>query len=313
MTAAGTLVLDEALAARLLPERDPRGHKGTFGRVVVVAGSLDYAGAALMSGAAAVRAGSGLVTLCLPASLQPHIAGRVPELITRGLPELEPGEVDAPEAAMMVSELGHDALLLGPGLRPGRGSTRLVQALLATEGSPAVVDAGALEALSGLPGWPTRTLRPCVLTPHPGELRRLGLEPGEDDESRRSAALEAAGAWAQVVVLKGAGTVIADPDGRVVVAPFEVPALGSGGTGDVLAGVIASLLGQGLAAFDAAALGVYLHARAGEHVSEALGDAGLMATDLLPALPRVRRHLSRLRDREGASPLGFEAPSVGPT
>jgi NAD(P)H-hydrate epimerase len=312
VTAGDTAMLDEALAARLLPERDPRGHKGTFGRVVVVAGSLDYAGAALMSSAAAVRAGSGLVTLCLPASLQPHIAGRVPELITRGLPELEPGEVDAAAAAAMVGELGQDALLLGPGLRPGRGSARLVQALLASGGPAAVVDAGALESLSGVPGWPTRIRRPCVLTPHPGEMRRLGLEPGEDDESRRSAALEAAESWQQVVVLKGAGTVIAAPDGRVVAAPFEVPALGTGGTGDVLAGVIASLIGQGLAAFDAAALGVYLHARAGEHVSEALGDAGLMATDLLPAIPRVRRHLSRWRDRERGSRLGFEAPTDGP-
>jgi NAD(P)H-hydrate epimerase len=307
----GADVLDEGLAARLLPERDPRGHKGTFGRVVVVAGSLDYAGAALMSGAAAVRAGSGLVTLCLPASLQPHLAGRVPELITRGLPELQPGEVDAVAAAAMVGELGQDALLLGPGLRPARGTSRLVQALLAAEGPAAVIDAGALDALAGVPGWPARVVRACVLTPHPGELRRLGRDPGEDDESRRHVALETAAAWGQIVVLKGAGTVIAGPDGRSLVAPFEVPALGSAGSGDVLAGVIASLIGQGLATFDAAALGVYLHARAGELVSEALGDAGLMATDLLPAIPRVRRHLRGMRVRGNGTRLGFEAPAGG--
>lgn len=311
MIAARVEVLDEAVAANLLPERDPRGHKGTFGRVVAVAGSLDYAGAALLSGAAAVRAGSGLVTLCVPASLQPHIAGRVPELITRGLQELESGQIDAIEAAADVAELPHDALLIGPGLKTDRATSHLVQLLLAGEGSAAVVDAGALTALAVVPGWHRRLGRACVLTPHPGEFARFGRDAGGDDASRVAAARDAAAAWRQVVVLKGAGTVIAGPDGRVIAAPFEVPALGSGGSGDVLAGVIASLVGQGLAPFDAAALGVYLHARAGEHVSEALGDAGLMATDLLPAIPRVRRHLSQVRDRGGSSRLGFEAPAGG--
>jgi ADP-dependent NAD(P)H-hydrate dehydratase / NAD(P)H-hydrate epimerase len=293
VTSSAGVLLDQASAARLLPERDPRGHKGTFGRVVMVAGSLDYAGAALMAGAAALRAGSGLVTIALPASLQPSIAGRVPELITFGLPELAPYEVDAGEAAADVAELPADALLLGPGLKPGRGTTRLVQSLLSLEGAPSVVDASALGALSTLPGWWTRLVRPAILTPHAGEFARLGREVGESDRSRREAASGAARDWQVVVVLKGAYTVIAGPDGRTVTAPFEVPALASGGSGDVLAGVIASLLGQGLRPFEAAALGVYLHARAGELVTLELGDAGLMATDLLPLLPRIRRSLAR--------------------
>jgi NAD(P)H-hydrate epimerase len=290
--------LDERLAAGLLPGRHPRGHKGTFGRVVVVAGSLDYAGAALMSGAAALRAGSGLVILWLPASLQPHVAGRVPELITRGWPEVAPGEADPEPAAAAILDEPADALLVGPGLRPAHGTRRLVAALLQTEGPSAVVDAGALEALASLPGWPARLRRSCVLTPHPGELRRLGHEPGSADAERHGAALAAASEWRQVVVLKGAGTVIADPDGRAVLAPFEIPALGTAGSGDVLAGVIASLLGQGLAPFDAATLGVYLHARAGLDLEADVGDAGLMATDLLAAIPRVR---ARLRDLDVGS------------
>jgi len=311
VTSPGVELLDEAMAAGLLPQRDPRGHKGTFGRVVVVAGSLDYAGAALMSGAAALRAGSGLVTLCVPASLQPIIAGRVPELITRGLPETEPFEVDADEAAADVAEMPADALLVGPGLKPGRGTDRLVATVLGLEGAPAVVDAGALDALSGIPGWWTRVGRPVIVTPHPGEFERLGREAGSTDEERHDAAQSAAQEWSTVVALKGAGTVIAAPDGRALVAPFEVPALGSGGSGDVLAGVIASLVGQGLDPFEAAALGVYLHARAGQDISTHLGDAGLMATDLLPAIPRVRRHLDVVRRRELGNRLGFDAPAGG--
>ncbi len=313
MTSLAGELLDETAAARLLPERDARGHKGTFGRVVAVAGSLDYAGAALMSGAAALRAGSGLVTLCVPASLQPLIVGRVPELITRGLPETEPFEVDADGAASDVAEMPHDALLIGPGLKAGRGTTRLTGALLAQPGAPVVVDAGALDALSRLDGWWMRTGRLVVVTPHPGEFARLGREAGATDAERRTAAAGAARAWSVVVVLKGAGTVIAAPDGRVLTAPFEVPALGSGGSGDVLAGVIASLVGQGSSPFEAAALGVYLHARAGQDISTQLGDAGMMATDLLPAIPQARRHLDALRRQASGGRLGLDAPARGAT
>ena len=306
MTSVGGPVIDESVAASLLPERDPRGHKGTFGRIVAVAGSLDYAGAALMAGAAALRAGGGLVTLCVPASLQPVIAGRVPELITQGLAETAPFEIDPVEAAAQVEEQAQDALLVGPGLAPDRPSFRLVARLLRSAGPPAVADAGALTALAATPGWWDGLRRSLIVTPHPGEFGRLGQEAGDSDADRRAAAVAAAAAWGVVVVLKGACTVVAAPDGRDLTAEFEVPALGTGGSGDVLAGVIASLVAQGLGPFEAAALGVYLHARAGEDLSAHLGDAGLMATDLLSAIPRVRRHLSSLRDRGGH--LGFEAP-----
>ena len=302
--------LSEALAASLLPQRDPRGHKGTFGRVVVVAGSLDYAGAALMAGLAALRAGAGLVSLYVPASLQPLIAGRVPELITRAMPESAPGEVDAAAAVARISEEPHDALLVGPGLMVGRGTTRLVSGLLRAEGGPAVVDAAALDALAATPGWWQRTRRSCVLTPHPGEFQRLGMEPGATDDERRAAANEAARAWSQVVILKGAASVVAHPDGRSLVAPFELPALATAGSGDVLAGVVASLLGQGLEPYEAGALGVYVHGSAGQHMTERLGDAGVLATDLLAELPRVRRHLAHIRQRQRGGRLGFEAPDA---
>ena len=186
--------IDAALAASLLPARDPRGHKGTFGRVAVVAGSLDYAGAALMAGAAALRTGSGLVTLYLPASLQPILAGRVPELITRGLPERGSGQVHAAAAADLVLEAPHDALLVGPGLAPGAGH----QPVSCSACCPPPVPP---------PSWmPARSTRwraspagldvsgdPCVLTPHPGELQRLGRAAGDDDEARLRAATRGGG------------------------------------------------------------------------------------------------------------------------
>jgi NAD(P)H-hydrate epimerase len=306
VTDPGGAWLDEAIAAALLPERDPRGHKGTFGRVIAVAGSLDYAGAALMAGAAALRAGSGMVTVCVPASLQPLIAGRIPELITHGLPEVEPFEVDAAASAADIGERACDALLVGPGLRPGRGTERLTRRLLAAEGSVAVVDAGALEALSRAPGWWTRLARRVIITPHPGEMARLGRPVGPSDEERRALAEAAAVEWGVTVVLKGANTVVADPGGSSLAAPFEVPGLATAGSGDILAGVIASLAGQGLAPFDAAALGVYLHARAGRDVGARMGGAGLMATDLLSAIPRERDYLEHERWRAGR--VGFDAP-----
>jgi NAD(P)H-hydrate epimerase len=297
VTSTGATFIAESVAADLLPERDPRGHKGTFGRVLVVAGSLDYAGAALMAGQAVLRAGSGLVTLCVPASLQPLIAGRVPELITHGLSETAPHEIDPVAAVAELAELAGDALLVGPGLPATRGNFRLVAALLREAGAPAVVDAGALSALADAPGWWSRLGRSLVVTPHPGEFARLGRAAGHSDEERRAAAAAAAAEWGVVVVLKGAHTVIAAPDGRLLSADFEVPALATGGSGDVLAGVVASLVGQGLGPFEGAALGVYLHARAGADISAQLGDAGLMATDLLLAIPRARRRLAEVRER----------------
>jgi NAD(P)H-hydrate epimerase len=301
----GAMALDEAFVAALVPARDPGGHKGTFGTLLAVCGSLDYAGAALLAGVAALRTGAGLVVLCVPASLQPVVAGRVPELITLGLPEGAPFEVDPEAAAAVLAARHHTGLLVGPGLRPGVPSARLVDRLIggpasSGAGAPpaAVLDAEALNGLAQRRRWWTRLERDCVLTPHPGEFARLdGAPVGPTDEERSDRARAAAARWRQVIVLKGARTVVAAPDGRVAVASFANAALGTGGTGDILAGAIGSLVAQGSDPWAAACLGVYLHGTAAEHVSERVGDAGLLASDLLPELPRVRRHLSSARDR----------------
>ncbi|HET7180817.1 MAG TPA: NAD(P)H-hydrate dehydratase [Candidatus Limnocylindrales bacterium] len=313
--------LDDRTVALLLPERPARGHKGTFGKVLVVAGSLDYAGAALLVCRAAGRAGAGLVTLAVPESLQPLFAAKVVEATTMALPEDDVEEVDPEPALARILDHEHDAAVVGPGLRPGLATAELVRLLLTasdgeTPAAPMVLDAEALRSMATLGEWWTATTRPCVLTPHPGEFERLregsGLEPpapedlAADDAARRAAAAAAAARWNQVVVLKGAKTVIAEPDGTVTTAPFENPALASGGTGDVLAGIIGALLAQGMAPGPAARLGVYLHGSAGEMVRERLGDAGLLASDLPDAVPAVRKRLAGLADRQRSSKkVGF--------
>ena len=307
-----TATMDDRAAAALLPERPARGHKGTFGKVLAIAGSLDYAGAALLVCRAAGRAGAGLVTLAVPESLQPLFAAKVVEATTMALPEDDVEEIDPEPAIARILDHEHDAIVVGPGLRPGLATAELVRMLLAVPDEqhatvPLVLDAEALRSLATLGQWWTGVVRPCVLTPHPGEFERLregaGMEPADagdlsaDDEARRTAASAAATTWQQVVVLKGAKTVIAEPDGTVTVAPFENPALASGGTGDVLAGIIGALLAQGLAPAVAARLGVYLHGTAGDLVRERLGDAGLLASDLPDVVPLVRKRLAAIAER----------------
>ena len=318
----GATRLDDAIASSLLPDRPARGHKGAFGRLLVIAGSLDYAGAALLACRGAGRAGVGLVTLAVPESLQPLFAAKVVEATTMALPEDDVEEVDPEPALARILDHEHDAILVGPGLRPGLATTELVRELIAAPGddpAPIVLDAEALRSIATMDHWWDGERRPAVLTPHAGEFGRLragsGHDPDadgdlvDDDDARVAAARDAAGQWRQVVTLKGARTVVAAPDGTVAVAPYENPALASGGTGDVLAGAIAALLAQGLSPFDAARLGVYLHGAAGESVRERLGDAGLLASDLPDALAIARKRLAVVAERRKptARLLGFGA------
>jgi ADP-dependent NAD(P)H-hydrate dehydratase / NAD(P)H-hydrate epimerase len=316
----GAELLDDQIAAGLLPTRDKRGHKGSFGKLLVIAGSLDYAGAALLVCRAAGRAGAGLVTLAIPESLQPLFAAKIVEATTMALPEDDVEEIDPEPSMARILDHDHDAIVIGPGLRPGLATAELVRLLLAAGddggSAPVVLDAEALRSLAAEEGWWEGDRRPSVLTPHAGEFARLragsGVDPdadgdlGADDHARAAAARDAAAAWSQVVVLKGAKTVIAAPDGRLSVAPFENPALASGGTGDVLSGTIGSLLAQHLAPFDAARLGVYLHGLAGDSVRERLGDSGLLASDLPDPIAMARKRLAAIAERKASGGrLGF--------
>ena len=323
---AGAVKLDEDLAASLLPERPVRGHKGAFGKLLVVAGSLDYAGAALLVCRAAGRAGAGLVTLAVLESLQPLFAAKVIEATTMALPEDDVEELDPEPALARILDHEHDALVVGPGLRPGLATAELVRQLIGTSGgdaSPILLDAEALRSLATMDAWWEGERRPAVLTPHVGEFERLRAGSGRDsasdgdltadDDARVAAGKDAAARWGQVVVLKGARTVIAAPDGSVAVAPFENPGLATGGTGDVLAGAIGALLAQGLEPFAAARLGVYLHGSAGDAARDRLGDAGILASDLPDALPMARKRLAMLNERRrGNRRLGFGARESAP-
>lgn len=306
----GADTLDDDTAGQLLPERPVRGHKGSFGKLLVIAGSLDYAGAALLVCRAAGRAGAGLVTLAVPESLQPLFAAKVVEATTMALPEDDVEEIDPEPALARILDHEHDAIVVGPGLRPGLATAELVRELLAaseTDSAPIVLDAEALRSLATMDAWWEGPHRAAILTPHAGEFARLragsGRDPEDDgdlvadDAARVAAARDAATAWGQVVVLKGAATVIASTDDAVAIAPFENPALATGGTGDVLAGAIGALLAQGLAPFDAARLGVYLHGLAGEGVRERFGDAGLLASDLPDGLAIARKRLATVAER----------------
>ena len=278
-----------------LPPRPAGANKGTFGRVLVVAGSKLYVGAARLAALSALRAGAGLVTVACPASVQPLIASGLTEATY--LPLADAGGFVAAEAAVEVARAldGYDALLLGPGLGQGTQQEGFVRQLLSSlteDAPPVLIDADGLNSLSKLPRWWERVSPRCVLTPHPGEYARLtGRSIAEIQADRLSAATAASGEWNQSVVLKGAYTVVAAPDGRSGVNPYANPALASAGTGDVLAGAVAALMAQGLAPFEAACCAVYLHAAAAEGLRADLGEAGLLAGDLLPELPRTLREL----------------------
>ena len=286
------LTVEEVKAS--LPPRPPGANKGTFGRVLVVAGSINYIGAAYLACEGAMRVGAGLVTLATPRSLQPILASKLTEVTYLPLPEVEPGLLH-PEAAGAVKEQlpNYDALLLGCGLGQSSGARALVESLLPTS-LPTVIDADGLNLLSQRPHFWERLGDRVVLTPHPGEMARLtGLAIPEIQRTRPAIALEQAAKWRAVVVLKGAHSVVASPEGWAKISPFANAGLASAGTGDVLSGAIGGLLAQGLLPFEAACCGVYLHGLAGELVREELGEAGMVASDLLPQLPRAIKELKR--------------------
>jgi hydroxyethylthiazole kinase-like uncharacterized protein yjeF len=334
-----------ALIQALLPARPVDGHKGSFGRALAVAGSVNYTGAAHLAGAAAYRAGAGLVTLGVIPSIHPILAAA--SLETTWLILAEELGVIGPEAVKTLAEKAgeYDALLVGPGLTQEKEAVQFVQRLLGVgerrraavgfvagqstapahaessgarpasarsgvgflassqpHASPAgpdalrrlpwVIDADALNALAQTPGWHEHLPPQAILTPHPGEMARLcGCATAEVQADRLGLAREKAAAWNAVIVLKGAYTVVAAPDGRAVVLPFANPALATAGSGDVLAGAMVGALAQGLAPFEAAVMGGYLHGLAGELALQELGDAGVVAGDLLIRLPLALRQL----------------------
>jgi NAD(P)H-hydrate epimerase len=276
-----------------LPARPRDGHKGTFGTVVVLAGSQGFTGAAYLASMGAARSGAGIVRLLVAQSIYPILAEKCTEVIVGPVPEISPGVVGhASLSGILRGFAGADAGVIGPGLGRDPSTRRLIEDLVPRVAAPLVLDADALNLLSEHRTILPRLSPQIVLTPHPAEFARLsGLETSAVQQDRRGIASRFAKVWNKVVVLKGAGTVIAAPDGRVTLNPIATPALASGGTGDVLAGVIAGLMGQKLPPFEAAVTGVHLHSLAGLDLEASMGQAGVLASDLLPQLPRVMERL----------------------
>ncbi len=284
----------------LVDPRAPDSHKGDFGRVVIVAGSRGMSGAAYLAGMAALRSGAGLVTVACPASVQPVLASMAPEYLTLPLPESADGQV-TDEALDAVLALPADVVAVGPGLGRGPGVGAFVRGLLERCGAPLVLDADALSVLADdseiLAG---REDRPVIITPHPGEMARLaGVTVDDVQVNRLPVALEFAEARQVYVVLKGYRTLVAAPDGRVAINPTGNPGMATGGTGDVLTGVIAAWLAQLLDADRACRLGVFVHGIAGDLAEAEAGQSALVASDLLSGLgAALARVTSPERQRE---------------
>lgn len=277
-----------------LPPRPLDAHKGNFGRVLILAGSPGFTGAAILAGRAAMRAGSGLVTVGIPASLNPILESCLLEAMTIPLPET-PQQTLAPAALEAILNFldRADAVAIGPGLSQHDQTAALLRDLLPCLNPPTVLDADALNLLARDDFRFADIAAPLVLTPHPGEMARLLRRSTADIQANRLAAARgAAERFQAVVVLKGARTIIAAPDGRTAINPTGNPGLASGGTGDVLTGILASLLGQGLSTFDAAVGAAYLHGLAGDLAIAQGSTAALIASDLIEWLPQAWREVS---------------------
>ena len=290
-----TGLLTSDVAASILPERPADGHKGTFGSVLVVGGSQEYLGAVSMATDAATRSGVGLTFVATPEPAYRQVAGEVSEAMYRSLPVGDDGVVKASDAAGLVLDLAErsTSVVLGPGLGMSSSTIEFVSSVLGQIDStkPLVLDADALNIVSRNYKWWERFESPSVLTPHPGEMSRLlGISSQEVQANRIESVLEAAKKFNKVVVLKGAATLVAAPDGRINVSPWVNSGLAKGGSGDVLAGLLGGLLAQQPdELFDMASLAVFIHGYAADIVREEFGETGMRATDVIERLGSFRR------------------------
>jgi NAD(P)H-hydrate epimerase len=284
-------------ARELLPKRAEDGNKGTFGKVLVIGGSANYIGAPGLVATAAYRAGAGLVTVACPKALLPIVAAGIPEATWLPQAESDAGGLPGETAMALRNEWPKfDAAVVGPGMGDSEGTRAFLWAALpdvADLAYGAVIDADGLNALAKLGDGAERTPDNVVLTPHPGEMARLMKCSVADVQARRlEIAQEAAAKYGCAVVLKGAHTVVAAADGRVRLSPFANPLLATAGSGDILSGIIGGYLAQGLEAFEAASLGVYMHAAVGEALRAEMGDSGLLAGEIASRLPQVTKDIA---------------------
>jgi len=284
---------EDGMVSAMLPVRPLDAHKGTFGTAMICAGSVSYTGAALLSGKAAYRVGAGLVTMAVPEPLHAALAGQFPEATWVMLPH-EAGFISKDAADVFRKNLNRaTALLVGPGFGLEPSTKKFIEGILSGIKIPSVFDADGLKLLSQITDWHKRIPAPAVLTPHPGEMSVMtGLSRDEIQNNRQEIALKYAREWGHVLVLKGAFTIAASPDGRMTVIPVASPTLARAGTGDVLAGLIVGLRAQGVEAYPSAVAGAWIHARAGMEAGLGLGGSvSVLAGDVLDAVPTVLAEL----------------------
>lgn len=274
-----------------LRDRPDDGHKGTFGKVCIVAGSVGMAGAAALAGRAALRSGAGLVRVAIAHSALSTVAALEPCYTTIALSEDSVGRVSAKAIHTILDAAAeNDVVAIGPGLGTSAGLRSVIETLVQQEGLRLVIDGDGLNNLAMLPDWPCKRRADVVLTPHPGEMKRLwsGLLREVLPSDRQEAARHMAQISGCVVALKGAGTVVTDGH-RVYVNNTGNPGMATAGSGDVLTGVITALMGQGLNSCDATVLGVYVHGAAGDIAADTYGQISLTATNIIEALPEAFR------------------------
>lgn len=285
--------VDEKMIQGLLLPRDFQGYKNTFGHVLVIAGSAGMTGAAWLASKAVLRSGAGMVTACLPLSAAAHFDAALPEAITKGVMETPKGSLAFAAWPDIRENLQHKkAVVFGPGLTAHTDIYDLLGKLLAYTEEPVVVDADGLNVLAQDLNIIKAKKCPLILTPHPGEMGRLlGISTKDVQENRVEVAQEAASSLNAIVVLKGAATVTASPQGQVYINSTGCPALATAGTGDVLAGTIGGLVAQGIEPVEAAYLGVYVHGLAGDMLAEEKGMRGVIASDVIDIIPVVLKKL----------------------
>ena len=275
---------------KTIPKLKPRavdGHKGDYGKVCIIAGSFGMSGAPALAGRAALRSGAGLVRVATPKSVLPIVAAIEPSFTTIALPEDGNGRISAKAINIILEAVGeNDAVAFGPGVGVSGALQSILETLLEQESLRLVIDADGLNNLARIKNWPARLKAKVILTPHPGEFKRLwsGLIREAPPVVRQEQAAQLSQDTNSIVVLKGAGTVVTDGE-KIYINKTGNPGMATAGSGDVLTGVITALLGQGLINFDAAVLGVYIHGLAGDIAAEKFGQVSLMTTDIIDSLP----------------------------
>lgn len=284
------LLLTAASAQATLPLRRPSSHKGTYGHLGLIAGSVGKTGAAAMAALAALRIGTGLVTAAVPSSVNDILEAKLLEAMTLPMPETKARTFARSGLDRLLAFAGsRDAVAIGPGLTTHPETVDLVQELVKRLDKPCVLDADALNALAGKASLLTECHRPPIITPHPGEMARLEAEATTQsvNEDRLGTATRFARERGVFVILKGARTVIARPDGVAAICPTGNPGMATAGTGDVLTGMVGGLLAQGVPSWDAACAATYLHGLAGDLAAQQLGQAGMIAGDLIQHIPHA--------------------------